>query len=278
VSLTSFAKIHEFETTHLKSKGGTGVAGIFMEEAAFLNPATLAFFDANNIYVQRDVLEFKNSNGVVTQKPKSTAVVISDGNPTLSGSLSYVFQEEGTFKRKRWGLSTSSPINEKSAFGVSFRKSEDTNTLDNSKKDYYQTVFGVTHAIDAQTSFGVVLYDAFASKADAVRAMAGFQHIFADTATIAFDASGNYNSDEISKTVMYRGSVQIKVLNDFYIRVGAFNDKSLSEKGNGFGLSWIQPRLAFEFAIKNTKQQAVASLGRAETKLKESSFGASIRF
>ena len=278
MSLTSFAKIHEFETTHLKSQAGTGVAGIYMEESAFLNPATLAFFDANNVYLQRDMLEFKNSNGDITQKAKSTAVVISDGNPTLSGSLSYIHQVEGNFTRKRWGLSTSSPVNEKSAFGISVRKSEDYNSLDNSTKNYYQTVFGVTHAIDTQTSLGVILYDAFASKADAVRAMTGFQHIFADTATIAFDASGNYNSDEISKTLMYRGSVQIKVLNDFFIRFGAFNDKSLSEKGNGFGLSWIQPRLAFEFAIKNTTQQAIASIARVETKIKETSFGASIRF
>ena len=257
---------------------GTGVAGIYMEEAAFLNPASLAFFEQGDVYVQRDMMQIKDSTGNIIQKPKNTGVVLADGNPSLSGSLSYVKQEEGNMERSRWGLSASGPMSKQSAFGVSVRKTKDENTTTKTSVDYYQTVFGVTHAIDAQTSLGIVAYDAFNSKADETKALLGFQHIFVDYITVAFDFGGNYNADEISDSLLYRGGVQVRVLNDFYLRFGAFNDKSRQEKGNGFGLAWIQPRLAFEFAMKNTKQEANLAINRSESKMRETSFGVSLRF
>lgn len=275
----AFAKLHEFETTHLKSTAGTGVSGIFMEEAAFLNPASLAFFQNANVYVQRDMLQIKDSKGNVIQKPKNTGVVVADGNAALSGSLSYVHQEEGVMKRKRWGLSTSAPLNERSAFGASIRKSKDENTLTKTSEDYYQTVFGVTHAIDQQTSLGLIAYDVFNSKGDATKAIAGIQHVFVDYITIAFDIGGNYKADEISDTLLTRGSIQLRVLDDFYLRFGAFNEKELEEKGNAYGLAWISPKLGFEFALKSTTQKASVLKQRpTENKLREASFGVSLRF
>lgn len=274
----AFAKIHEFETTHLKSRAGAGVAGIFMEESAFLNPASLAFFQSGNVYLQRNMLEFKDSDGNITHKPKATAVVLSDGNPNLSGSLSYITQEENNTRRKRWGLSTSAPLDRKSAFGVSVRKTKDENIDSGSTVDYYQTVLGVTHAIDASTSMGVVAYDAFNSKGDETKAMIGVQHIFVDYVTLALDLAANYQAEEIADTLIYRGGLQVRVLDDFYLRFGAFNDKEREEKGNGFGLAWVQPRLGLEFAIKNTKQKANLAQNRAESKLKEAAFSVSLRF
>jgi hypothetical protein len=72
--------------------------------------------------------------------------------------------------------------------------------------------------------------------------------------------------------------MQIKVLDDFYLRVGGFNDKARLETGSGFGLAWIQPRLSFEFAIKNTKRAQDTTLQQTDATFKESSFAASIRF
>jgi hypothetical protein len=249
-----------------------------MEEAAFLNPASLAFFTQGNVYFQRDMLKIKDKDGNIIQRPKNTGIVLADGNPTLSGSLSYVNQEEGDQKRTRWGLTASSPLSQQSAFGVSLRKSKDENLTTKTEEDYYQTVIGVTHALDTQTSLGIVAYDAFNSKAGETKAIIGAQHIFADYVTLAFDFGGNYNADEISDTLLYRGGAQVRVLNDFYLRFGAFNDKSRQEKGNGFGLAWVQPKLAFEFAMKNTKQEANLAINRNESKIKETSFGVSLRF
>ena len=74
IGTSGHAKIHEFETTHLKSAGSTGVAGIFMEEAAFLNPASLAFFTQGSVFFQRDTLQLKNAAGDIIQKPKNTSL------------------------------------------------------------------------------------------------------------------------------------------------------------------------------------------------------------
>jgi hypothetical protein len=274
----AFAKIHEFETTHLKSLAGTGVASISSEESAFLNPAGLAFSPNGDAYIQRDLLQFKNAKGDIVQKPKNLGIVLADANPSLSGSLSYLQQEEGTVKRKRWGLTLSAPLNTSSAFGVSVRKSDDRNSTYNSKVDYYQTVFGVTHALDSQTSLGIVAYDAFNSKADETKALVGIQHVFVNYITLSADLGGNYKADEISDTLLYRGGVQIRVLDDFYLRFGAFKDKEREEKGNGYGLGWVTPRFNVEVAMKNTKQDANASIGREQTKLREVSMALALKF
>jgi hypothetical protein len=278
ISNLAFAKMHDFETTHLKSMAGTGVAGILMEEAAFLNPASLAFFNTASAFAQRDMLEIKDSKGNLIQKPKSTGFVVADGNASLSGSLSYVNQTEGAYERKRWGLTTSAPLSKESAFGVSIRKSEDKNTLTNSTVDYYQTVIGITHALSDKTSLGIVAYDAFNSKGDETNAYVGVQQAVFDYITAAFDLGGDYNSDEISKSLIYRGGLQVRVLNDFFLRFGAFNNKGREEKGNGMGLAWVQPRLAFEFALKNTKQSANIQKGTSDFKTKETSFSIALRF
>lgn len=274
----AFANIHEFETTHLKSMAGTGSSGIFMEEAAFLNPASLAFYTLSSLYAQRDSFELKDANGKILEKPKNTAFVIADGNGNLSGSLSYVEQNEESIKRKRWGFSMSSPLSAQSAFGVSVRKTKDENLSTHSEIKYYQTVLGITHSIDPETSLGIVAYDIFNSKGKATQALFGIQHRFVEYITLAFDLGGNYKSSEISKNLLYRGGIQIKILDDFYARFGAFNNKELKETGDGLGLGWVQPKLALEFALKNTTQKANLLLNKEERKIKETSFALSFRF
>lgn len=272
------ARVHEFETTHLKSMAGTGVAGVLAEEAAFLNPASLAFFNNLTVYAQRDQLTVKNNRGEIVQKPKAMGFVLADGNPSLSGSLSYTDQEEGSFERKRWAFSTSAPLSEQSAFGTSIRKSKDTDKLTNKVVDYYQTVAGITHALDPKTSLGIVAYDVFNSKGDETKALIGIQHILLDYVTGAIDVGADYTASEISDTLLYRGALQVKVLDDFYLRFGAFRDKLKEEKGNGMGLGWVSPRIAVEFAVKNSTIMASQKYLRNEFKNRETSFAASLRF
>ncbi|MDO9182652.1 MAG: hypothetical protein Q7U04_09600 [Bacteriovorax sp.] len=277
LSTNAFSKIHEFETTHLKSTGGTGVAGIFNEESAFLNPASLAFFNTSSAYAQKDSGKLIN-DGVFQPRPKALGFVLSDANPSLSGSLSYVNQEEDIYKRKRWGLTFSSPLAEKSAFGISVRQSIDENSLTKTSIKYYQTVLGVTHAIDEKLSVGIVAYDPFKSKGSETKAMVGFQYVLMSYITGSFDFGGDYYSDSISKTLLYKGSIQIKVLDDFFLRFGGFNDKSRSEKGSGYGLAWNQPRLSFEFALKNTNREKNLAINQSESSFKETSFSGSLKF
>lgn len=257
--------------------GGTGVGSVLAEEAAFLNPASLAFFNTATVYAQKDSAKL-TENSLDRPKPKALGFVLADGNPSLSGSLSYVTQEEDIYKRKRWGLSFSGPASENSAFGVSYRSTTDENTQLGTIKRYYQSVFGVTHSIDEKITLGIVAYDPFKSQGHETKALIGMQYAMMTYISAAFDFGGDYNSDEISKTLLYRGALQVKVLNDFFLRFGGFNDKARSEKGNGFGLAWIQPRLSLEGAFKNTKRSGNDSLGISEKNLKETSLAVSMRF
>lgn len=277
LSTSAQSKIHEFETTHLKSMGGTGVGAILAEEAAFLNPASLAFFTTSTVYVQKDSDKL-TEGGIEQPKPKDLGFVLSDGNPSLSGSLSYVTQEESNIKRNRWGVSLSAPIPDRSAFGISVRQTKDTDSVTNIIRKYYQTVLGVTHAIDEKFSLGIVAYDPFKSQGKETKAMIGVQYILMNYITAAIDFGGDYTSSEISKNLLYKGALQVRILDDFYLRFGGFNDKARSETGNGFGLSWIQPRLSFEFAIKNTKRASDVSLKQTDANFKETSMAAAIRF
>lgn len=256
---------------------GTGVGAILTEEAAFLNPASLAFFTASTIYVQKDSGKFTEDN-VIKSKPKALGFVITDGNPALSGSLSYVTQEEENFVRKRWGLTLSSPVSDKSAFGISLRQSKDEDTTNRTTLKYFQTVLGVTHSVDEKFSIGIVAYDPLKSKGKETKALIGLQYILLNYITGNFDFGGDYTQDDLSKTIQYKAALQIKVLDDFFLRVGGFNDKARAEKGSGFGLSWIQPRLSFEFAIKNTKRAQDSILRQTDASFKETSLAASIRF
>lgn len=223
------------------------------------------------------MMEFKDADGNVYDKPKNTALALSDGNASLSGSLSYLDQKEGQFERTRWGATMSSAVGAKSSFGVSVRKTTDEDTLTKQKDKYYQTVFGILHSISPQTTLGIVAYDAFRSKGDATRAYLGIQHVFADYITLAFDAGTDWKADELGDAAIYRGSLQVRMLNDFYLRFGVFDDKLLEEKGNGFGISWIQPKLALEFAIMNAKKLENTALSRPETKRKDISFSIALR-
>jgi len=223
------------------------------------------------------MMKFQDANGNTYDKPKNTALSLNDGNASLSGSVSYLDQTEGQFERKRWGASLSSAVGAKSSFGVSVRKTTDEDTTTKQKDKYYQTVFGILHAITPQTTLGIVAYDAFRSKGDATRAYLGLQHVFADYITLGFDAGTDWKADDLGKAAIYRGSIQVRLLNDFHLRFGVFDDKLLEEKGNGFGLSWVQPKLILEFAMMNAKKLENVSLSRPETKRKDVSFSVTLR-
>lgn len=244
-------KMHEFETSRLKSSGGAGVGSILLEESAFLNPSSSSFFNTSSLYYQRD--SQKTSDNINTTFPKdiNNGFVLADGNPELSGTLSYIIQKENDLKRKRWGASLSAPMSDRSTFGVSVRKSSDIvlqKTL-----SYYQTVFGVTHTLNESSTLGLVLYDPFKSKGDYTRALVGIQSAIVNYVSANVDVGADYTAKNISSTYKLAAALQIKVWDDFFIRVGGTNDKALQEKGEGFGIAWIQPKLAFEFAVKNTR-------------------------
>lgn len=269
----AFAKIHNFETTHLKSTAGAGVGSILLEESALLNPGSIVFYNSGSLYFQKDKLKTTDSNKTNYPDQTGYGFIMAQGQPGVSGALSYVTHKEDETIRKRFGLTMSGQIAAQSAMGITLYKTSDIDTNSNRTSNYYQTTFGITHAVSENTSLGIVLNDAFKSNADESILTIGIQQGLLDYIHGIVDFGGNIRSDNFSKNLILKGAIQVKLLDDFYLRFGGFNDKSREEKGEAIGLGWVQPKLAFEFAIKNTR----SSILNVDKTKKETSFSISLR-
>ena len=106
---------------------------------------------------------------------------------------------------------------------------------------------------------------------------AGFSLDYKSFIMLILDIGTDYD-DDITKNSLYRAATQLKVFQDFFIRVGLFEDKGEQSKGNGAGISWVQPRLVLDFAIKNTEYFADKESGQESETLRDSSFSLSYRF
>ena len=276
-----FSRIHDFETTRLKGTSGTGVGSILLEEAAILNPATLSFFNQSSLYGSYNGGDFSAvENSPNLDKKKEWGFILSDANPGLSGAAHYITQDEGFSKRTRYGLSLSGIVGKTSALGFGYRKTTDklgSSNLNKLKKDYHQVSLGVIHVISQNLSFGIVAYDMFKGNSVDSKAVAGFQYNFAQAVALLGDLGSKWDQN-LSDNLVYRAAIQFNVFNDFFLRVGMFNDKSFNERGNSFGLSWVQPRLSLDFSVKNSKIQKDTVKNQNPYDLKETSFGLSLRF
>lgn len=275
-------KIPEFETTRLKSTAGTGVGSVLMDEATILNPAPLAFFNVGSFYLQKSGADSTLGDGESKSLGESDTVsfIASDSKGRVNGSISYTKKTHRFSDRKRWGVSFSSPVGDKSALGVSYRITTDNlseNGISYSEEKYKQTVFGVTHALTSDFTMGLVFVDPFKAKPEDTQALIGFQYLYKDFISLMFDSGADYNQP-LSETILYRGAIQAKIFKDFYLRAGTFNDKGKASKGSGAGVGWVQPRLVLDFGIKNTKLLEDEKLAQTSEEIKETSFSLSYRF
>ncbi|MFI5391778.1 MAG: hypothetical protein ACHQYQ_10485, partial [Bacteriovoracales bacterium] len=107
-----------YQTTRLKSTGGAGVGSILMDEATFLNPAPLAFFNLTAVFIQRTGGdETTNGNDETNLKSENYAAVLSDSKSQVKGSFSYVKAKQGDDKSSMISASTAFPIQQRSAIG-----------------------------------------------------------------------------------------------------------------------------------------------------------------
>ncbi len=267
VSININARFNPIETSRLKSTAGSGVGSILLEESAFLNPASASFFNASSIYALKTTGETSDKNQAQYGDNKELGFILADSNPSLSGTLSYFKSKNYFGDQKFLGVSMAGTVDQASALGFSVKKISQTEL--GQTNEYYLTNIGVTHVVDEYTSMGVLIEDAFKSKAKSTRAYFGIQKALFDSISSNLDLGVNYTSKEISKTFIYKASLQVRVLNDFFLRAGIFKDNEFDESGSGFGLAWVQPKLAFEFGIKSTNQ--------TNKDYKETSFSISLR-
>jgi hypothetical protein len=273
ISFSIEAKIHEYETSLLKSRGGSGAAAALVEESSFLNPASTSLTGASTLYYQHDTQSINDTTNKNYPKQSSSGFVLGDSSNGYSLNLSYISQIEENDSRKGFGLTTSTAIGPQSFVGYSIRLNTDLNSLTQVSKKYYESVFGVTHIISQGTSVAIIAFDPFKSKADNTHAIIGINHELVAFVAISADLGLQYLDDQITKNYSAKGAIQIKVLDDFYLKFGIFNDKSRSEKGEGIGLSWMGPRFSLDFGLKNTR----TDIAQIEKKSKDISFSIAFR-
>ncbi len=283
-SILSTQVFHNFETTRMKSLSGAGVGSILLDEAPILNPASTAFFKDSSIVYHQGKGEYTAKEPLIPTLPDSKArgFFLADGGESgLSGNLFYTDVEDGFSTRKQYGVSFSGAVNSKAAMGFTYRETKDslkTSSNDTARNEkYQQTVLGTSYVYDTNMSFGVVLIDPFKSHSKDSRGFLGFQYNFQSPIAIIGDVGSRWDQN-LSDYLVYRGGLQIAFYNDFFLRAGVFRDKGFSERGNSVGVSWIQPRLSLEFAIKNTKVLTDSRTHQRSYDLKESSFGVGYRF
>lgn len=243
------AKLRDLQTTRLMSTSGTGVGAILLNEAALLNPASIYFFQNSSFYYQRGNASLEEGapiRGSDYEEGENQIFLITDTSSALKGGFSYQTQEENGESRKRFSSSASTHLGKNSSFGIIYRYTEEDAR---SHDVYHQAVLGLTHVFSNELSFGVVMVDPFlANKEDALLA-AGFQFRLAQNLLALGDLGTNFN-DEPQNNTFIRGAVQVEFFNYFYMKYGQFLNKNKGLEGSSWGLSWIGPKLALEYANK----------------------------
>ena len=272
------AKIRDFQTTRMKSTAGAGVATFLVDEASILNPAPIAFSGKSSFYFQKGSSEAQGPNkdsGPNATPTDNMAIIASDGNGTLKGSLSYVKQTKGDETRMRISSAVSSLTGKQSAMGFGYRYTKLESPKGN--ENYKQLTAGVYHYVSPSLSMGLVVFDPLKERPEDVKVFAGFQYSVGNYLTLMFDGGADYTQN-LSSTTVIKAATELKIFSDFYARAGYFEDKGLKQKGTGAGIGWVQPKLVLEFAIKNTEITASEELEQENEQIKESSFSLSYRF
>ena len=276
-------KLPVYETARLKSTAGTGVGSILIDEASILNPAPLAFFNISSIYLQKNKISTEPTSSNYPQNtsdPDLWGVILSDAHGGLRGSISYQKQEHLYNSRKRYALAMATPLGGKSAMGVTYRYTKDRLSDDGQNfqdDDYTQMVLGFSHVLTNEFTMGIIFIDPLKRKQEDTLAQVGFQYEYKGFIILMLDAGADYN-DDLSKSILYKTAIQFKLFRDFFIRAGTFYDKGKKQRGNGTGISWVQPRLMLELAFKNTTVLESTAKNQYGEKLKETAFAISYRF
>lgn len=271
-TLSTFSK--EYQTTHLKSTGGAGVGSVLMDETTFLNPAPISFFEISSIYFQhaksKSLINSENPGADTTDM----TIIASDSKGDLDGSFSYVSRKNDNIESKRFAFAMASLIGKQSSLGVTYifeKNKHFENFEEKSKSDSNYINIGATHFVSPEMSMGFLLIDPMKKKENYTKALVGAQYVIKDMVSLLLDVGADYNRD-LTETKLYKAAVQLRIFKDFFAKFGVFEDSGTSERGNGVGLGWVQPRLVINLSLNNTRST------KLNTKNKESSLSLSYRF
>lgn len=276
-----YARIHDFETTRLMSTAGTGVGSILLEESSLLNPASLGFFaNTGSLSYQQTKTKLSPENHPELPDSGKLGVILSDANNNLKGSVSFQRVRDVYDVRKRFSTALAAPVAPKSCMGLAIKYTSDETTNDGNsyvKDKYHQFTIGITHAVKENFTLGVVVNDLFRKHQGDSNFIVGGQFFYENMVALMADIGSDYTSD-IQSDYVFRSALQIKLLNDFFLRLGIFRDNHWYEDGSGVGAGWVTPKFMIEFAVKNTNIKENQELNQDDLKIKDMSFNIAARF
>ena len=282
------ARVHDYMSTRLKSTAGTGVGSLLLNESNLLNPAPLAFFGFSTINFQKGRLETNQAQdrGFTQENYKShsgtTSLTIADANDQFKGAVGYYDKKEGIEERQRYAFSYGIPVAKMTSIGFTVRHSREKNNFYGDRlvtDNYTQTILGTTHAINEQFTVGFVAIDPLRTKKEDTIGIVGFQYLVKNILALMLDFGVDPLAEETSESLLYRGAMQLNLFSDFYARGGISTNKKLGEKGTGFGIAWVGPKLALDLALMSTKPiNDPTSYLKPQEKVKESSLALTYKF
>lgn len=247
------AKLRKLDSTRLISTSGAGIGAILLNESAFLNPASIYFFQDSSFYYQKgsaSLNEESDKRESAYSDDTNEAVVITDTSSVLKGSFSYQYQKDNGERRTRLTSSASTHISKNASFGVLYRYTQDS--ADSGHKTFHQAVFGITYVVDPRLTFGAILEDPFLANKEDTKLAGGFQYALTQNFLVLGDIGSKYN-DEPEENNFWRAAAQAQFFTRFYLKYGMFEDKIDNLHGNSWGLSWVGPKLSFEYAYRKSK-------------------------
>ncbi|OUR92910.1 hypothetical protein A9Q84_20585 [Halobacteriovorax marinus] len=279
IAFSTNARILEYETTRQKATGGAGAGALLVEESVFLNPASIAFFNVSSFYFQKVNTEQTSDSSEVSNSD-TMSIIASETKGDMKGAIAYTKQKKGSEKRKTIGASMASPLSKTSAFGMSYQHIKETLKNDQNvdqEETYKKFTIGLIRNVSPELTIGFVVIDPLRERPQDSKAIVGFQYEFKNTISLIFDSGADWKED-LSSSLVWKAAASIKFLDNFFLRVGTYRDKALKERGSGGGIGWVQPKLTFEVALKNSTLEESKILNQEGEQIKETSLSMSYRF
>lgn len=272
-------KMQEFQSTRLMQTAGAGAASLLINEGTLLNPAAVSFFTDSTLYYQKSNIELYDSaveRNFDYNTSNSEFYNITDTTTSLKGGFSYLYQREEFGTRKRIALSSSIVTSKQTSIGFIYKYTDEDSLIKSEKYDEY--TISALYNYSRDFILGFVYVDPTINISEYSHYTIGAQYRFNPFITIIGDiGSGDMKNSE--KTSFTKFAVQISPTERVFLRYGMFHDKFTNYKGIGYGISWVGPKFAFDYAIKTSEilSESTDEL-LADESLVETSMGITILF
>lgn len=248
----SFDGILPYETTQLKSQSGAGIASLLTNEATILNPASVVFTNQSTLYYEKssfDIDEKSDQRSFEFQEGASEGFIAVDSSNSVKGGANYSYQRQAGGSKLTYGLSLAAPIAKTAAAGFIFSHNEEESII-LGRKIYTQIDFGYTNVVSDRITFAFTIHDLTHVNPEYFKQTVGIFYTVNAFLDLMIDAgSGDMKNRE--KKSFNKWAAQLQAGKNFYVRYGRFYDRTINFQGNSLGASWIGPKFALEYAVKN---------------------------